>query len=236
MAERPKCPHTDSHFEDKDPATLLDIGRPAKLQFQEFAHPWLTRAQRSSESENWFEALIYLWVAFNAWLGLAVTDRDYSERDWYLWRCAALHPTFHQKLAESIASSRRLRETAHRFHSLSPIFKARALADEGIPPWGEWGVDEPRGEYRRRAFSRGLRNTDYSPSCFLDHQEDPNDLSALDPERIPNDWEHTLAGIYMVRCNLFHGGKSFLSSKDKDFVSMSFTILSSVWWGSIGDA
>jgi len=122
-----------------------------------------------------------------------------------------------------------------RFHSLWPIFKARALADEGISAWGTRGADESRSEYRKLVFSGSIGTRDFSPSCFLEHQDDCSDDQSIDPARIPLDWEHTLAAIYMVRCNLFHGGKSFLTAMDAKFVFLSYEILSAVWWGSVDD-
>jgi len=198
-----------------------------------FADPWLRRAARSAGHKKWFEALIYLWVSFNAWLGLAVEDRRYSENDSYLWKAAGQDPIFQQRFEQEMELNKEYGELVSRFHTLWPVFKARALADEGIAAWGEWGADEPRREYRARVLTHNIEHRDFLPSCFMEHQTDPTDFRSIDPERIPLDWEHTLAAIYMVRCNLFHGGKSFLSAKDKEFVSLSYTILSEVWWGAV---
>lgn len=50
-----------------------------------------------------------------------------------------------------------------------------------------------------------------------------------DENKMPIDWAHVLVSIYKVRCNLFHGGKSFLYESDKVFVELSFKILWEVW-------
>ena len=157
-----------------------------------FARPWLRRAERSARQENWFESLIYLWVSFNAWLGLAVEDRSYSENDNYLWKAAGQDPRFQERFAQVLASNNEYGELVGRFHSLWPIFKARALADEGIPAWGAWGADESRIEYQANVFAHDIDHWDFSPSCFVEHQKDPNDFQSIAPERIPLDWEHPL--------------------------------------------
>lgn len=236
MVETPHCPHTDSRFEGRDPSNLLAHQRPEENQFSLFARPWLRRAEQSADRENWFEALIYLWVSFNAWLGLAVQDRNRSENDSYLWKAAGLDPLFQQRFSQSFESINVYQDLVRGFHALWPVFKARALADEEVAAWGASGAEESRDQYRAQVFAHQLDRRDYSPSCFLDHQVNRSDLQSIEPERVPLDWEHTLAAIYMVRCNLFHGGKSFLSAKDQDFVSHSYRILSEVWWGAVRDA
>jgi hypothetical protein len=110
MAVVPRCPHPDSRFEAKGAAELLSINRPEDMQFSFLAEPWLKRAGVSAEKQEWFEALVCLRVTFNAWLGLVVTDRDYSKNDGYLWRTTALHPAFQHLFC---AANHRERE-AHR--------------------------------------------------------------------------------------------------------------------------
>jgi hypothetical protein len=227
------CPHADERFRGIDPSELLNLARPEENQFSYFAEPWLGRATSSSKSKSWFEALIYLWISFNAWMGLAVNDRKYSENDSYLWKSTTQYPNFIQRFSQQLESNRDFSTLVNEFRNIWPVFKVRALIDNKIPPWGMQDKDETRSQYRIMALSRNSDYHDFSPSCFLEHQINPNEIDSVQTDRIPLDWEHTLAGIYMVRCNLFHGGKSFLSSNDTIFVSMSYRILSNIWWGRI---
>jgi hypothetical protein len=233
---QPHCPHTDSRLNGNKPKELIDHHRPENSEFPIFAGPWLSRAKESAGACQWLEALIYLWVSFNAWLGLAINDRNYSDNDSYLWKAAGQDPDFVSLFDHSLQCDEEFAQDAHQFHELWPVFKARSLADLGIEAWGAWGSNEPRHDYRRRVFANGLDWRDYSPPCFLEHLNEPEALAGFYPGNVPLDWEHTLAAIYMVRCNLFHGGKSFLNAKDRKFVLLSYKLLSQVWWMRLCDA
>jgi hypothetical protein len=45
------------------------------------------------------------------------------------------------------------------------------------------------------------------PQCYLEH------------DAVPLDWGHTLAALYRVRCNLFHGEKARSSENDRVVVA-----------------
>ncbi len=185
MPETQYCPHNDSRLKGRDPSSLLAHRRPEDNQFSLFARPWLKRAEGSADQQDWFEALIYLWVSFNAWLGLAVEDTAYSENDSYLWKAAGQDPLFQQRFSRILEPSSEYSQLVNQFHALWPIFKARALADEGICPWGAWGANESRHQYRAEVFAHKIDYRDYSPSCFMDHQESLDDLQSIDPGTNP---------------------------------------------------
>ncbi|MDO8691418.1 MAG: hypothetical protein Q7R39_15655, partial [Dehalococcoidia bacterium] len=44
-------------------------------------------------------------------------------------------------------------------------------------------------------------------------------------EAIPLDWPHTLAALYRVRCNLFHGEKALDSENDGQVVAAALRAL-----------
>lgn len=57
----------------------------------------------------------------------------------------------------------------------------------------------------------------FAPRCYLEHDE------------VPLDWGHTLAALYRVRCNLFHGEKARSSENDQLVVARAYeTLLSFV--------
>jgi hypothetical protein len=53
--------------------------------------------------------------------------------------------------------------------------------------------------------------TAYAPQCWKRHHD------AKVP--VPLDWPHTLAALYRVRCNLFHGEKAAHSEMDQRIVA-----------------
>ena len=63
------------------------------------------------------------------------------------------------------------------------------------------------------------------------HQPSGTSPAGYNPQHVPLDWAHTLHAIYMVRCSLFHGGKSFRSGGDATFVELAAVLLCAVWPG-----
>jgi len=222
-------PGSHRDLRNSSPEDLLDRSLLNGTDFRYFAGPWVNRAGAASKEENWFEAMIYLWVTFNAWVSMVVSNHRYSEKDYYLWRAAGLDPQLDGHFEYLLATKDSFRNTVVEFRSLWPVFKVRALVDHGVEPWGAWGIPESRSEYRARCFSLNLRPSHYAPGCYRDHQ--PKGTSELggDPLNVPLDWSHVLGAIYRVRCNLFHGGKSFRNSRDQDFTRLAFSILFEVW-------
>jgi hypothetical protein len=47
----------------------------------------------------------------------------------------------------------------------------------------------------------------------------------MEHEHTPLDWGHTLAALYRVRCNLFHGEKARNSENDRLVVSAAYDTL-----------
>ncbi|MDP2859377.1 MAG: hypothetical protein Q8P50_15575 [Bacillota bacterium] len=207
---------------------LLDRALLRRQEYLVVADPWLRRSRASAEKGRHFESLIYLWVTFNAWLGEVVANRDLTERDSYLVAAAGRDPLLNRAFKQRLADEVDFADSCEQFRGLWPVLKTRALTDLGIPPWSG---EEQRRPYVRRAIRAGLRSSDYRPSCATDHSP----TESFDPSAIPLDWPHLLDAIYGVRCNLFHGGKSFLNPEDTRFVQLSHQILRAVWCdGDIG--
>lgn len=189
---------------------------------------WVRRSRRALHREQYFEALIYSWISFNAWVGRVVVDRDKSNRDSFLVASAAMDESLSTRFGDLLRDGGRAAEAARRFHRLWPVFKARSLSDHEIRFWQ--GLEyESRTAFRTQCFRRRPRKSDFSPSCFLHHQPRGTSLAAYDPEHVPLDWVHTVHAIYMVRCSLFHGGKSFRHGGDAEFVKLAAVLLCAVW-------
>ena len=103
------------------------------------------------------------------------------------------------------------RETATAFHAFWPIFKAQKIrrGRHHAPSGSE------RAAIVEHYLACGLR--DYEPECWESHR----DVG----EPVPLDWPHTLAVIYRVRCNLFHGEKSAHSEMDRAIVRSAYLTL-----------
>ena len=191
-----------------------------------FTHPWLRKADQAAADNEWFEAFICLWVVFNAWSSHVVADREQSEDDTYLWQAACLDSELASRFEKLLRDGGSFRNCAESFWAIWPVFKVRTLVDHGIGPW-DW--EDSRRDYRATCFQKKLNIGDFGPQCYLDHQLQDAHTNGGDPLRVPLDWRHSLAAIYKVRCNLFHGGKSFLNSGDIRFCEFAYRILDSVW-------
>jgi hypothetical protein len=57
----------------------------------------------------------------------------------------------------------------------------------------------------------------FEPACWKRHMDEGGS--------IPMDWPHTLAALYRVRCNLFHGEKAPYSEIDRTIVRAALRVL-----------
>jgi hypothetical protein len=175
------------------------------------------------------EAFIYLWVTFNAWIAIVVAETRCNEEDGYLWRAAGLDLQLSTRFDELKTTDNLFQAKVKEFQELWPIFKVHTLVDKGIESWGAWGSNESRADYRIKCFRHDLERSDYSPRCYEEHQTDDVRVTGGSPSNVLADWAHTLSAIYQVRCNLFHGGKSFVNTKDMNFTRLAYNILFDVW-------
>ena len=200
----------------------------ADRKFWDVTDDWIGRSRRALHDQEYFEALIYSWISFNAWAGRVVVDRDKSNRDRFLVASAAMDELLATRFRRLLRADGRAAEAARRFRCLWPVFKARSLSDHEIGYWRSLRY-ESRTAFRTRCFDRELRKSDWAPSCFLFHQPDGTRRAEYNPELVPLDWAHTLHAIYMVRCSLFHGGKSFRYGGDAEFVELAAVLVCAVW-------
>lgn len=214
----------------KKVARLVDP-RHADRTFWYFARDWIRRAHRRPsrlEQENEFEGFIYLWVVFNGWASTILDNADKSDNDRYLIAALAVDPEFNEHFQQLQVMNADFRRNCAELAALMPIFRVRTLQKLDIPGWR----NEPRNEYVRSVLHRpngAPKNTSYAPSCFLKHEHESHEEQNVNWIGAPNDWPHTINTIYMIRCNLFHGGKSYDSEVDRILVGHAFHILWDFW-------
>lgn len=171
---------------------------------------WYEHADGGARGEKGdsFESFIYLWIAFNAWAACVTGE----ERD-TAWRDALVEDrTLCTRFDELAAGDSQLAAAAGRFRALWPIFKVEELRRLEVDYW--LGDDLQRSERAARFQDAGARQ--FEPRCWAEHHAS---------EEKPLDWAHTLAALYRVRCNLFHGDKMRNSENDRHVVDMAYATL-----------
>jgi hypothetical protein len=203
------CPELVRH---RRAITSFDLYRFHRLHLdgQRLISGWFKRAwdMRDCEAEEGFEPFIFLWLAFNGWAA-CVSGRDMDRE----WRDAlALNPTIQGDFARLVADSESsVAVYALEFHRTWPIFKAQAIRRQGVYVGHEWSRQEVIEHYLSNGINR------FEPQCGMRHRAEETE--------IPLDWPHTLAALYRVRCNLFHGEKAAHSEMDQLIVANAFRVL-----------
>lgn len=198
--------------------------------FSIVASAYLDRAYRPDP----FESFIFLWVFFNAWTARLVKEHPFVDvtQDAYQVGAARLDERLKNRFQDLLQDDPDFRRQAEEFRNLWPIFEIRKLEDlkdehgQPIGFWREVWPDEGRKSYVSKVM--GVAHAQYgqelpkrflAPACYTTH----------DPRPFPLDWNHALAAIYQVRCNLFHGGKNFRNEGQVLIVQMARDILLKVW-------
>lgn len=169
---------------------------------------WFEKAHAAMIADDeCFEAFIFAWFAVNGWAACVTgKDRD-SEYIRALLRSSEITNQF-QVLFDSDAM---FRIAALEFQKYWPIFKAQDIRRAGHRS----PVQADRPAVVRHYFDRNLQA--FEPQCWKFHMDAGED--------VPLDWPHTLAAIYRVRCNLFHGEKSAHSEMDREIVRTALLVL-----------
>jgi hypothetical protein len=193
-----------------------------------FVSSWMRkfRDRGSNEEDPGFERFIFLWVSVNAWASMAVPDQVRNHEDAYLVHSMAQDPEMNRHF-EALLENTKFHADATQLAALGPVFQVLWLRNHGVTSW-QLDSDESRAQYVSRVFAqdpfhRPKQNVfpAFAPACALTHQSDS--------QPIPTDWPHLLHMIYQIRCNLFHGGKTYESAVDQQFVDLAFRILWAVW-------
>jgi hypothetical protein len=104
-----------------------------------------------------------------------------------------------------------LANVASEFREIWPVFKASDIRGRGL---AAQSIGRKRHEVVQMYLSNEIR---HEPECYQWH------LSLQ--EDIPLDWTHTLALLYRVRNNLFHGEKGMHLEMDRLVVSRALPVL-----------
>jgi hypothetical protein len=116
-----------------------------------------------------------------------------------------------QKFRDFSESDEEFRRHLTSFANCWPIFEVKELRSKGIQR--DYAGD--RARTIRRYLNEGA--TKFEPQCWEEHFKKGEEPSA--------DWPHTLAAIYRVRCNLFHGEKAVSSEMDQEVVGTALRTL-----------
>ena len=187
-----------------------------------FAETWIKKF-RDTHEDNFAEKFIYLWVTVNAWTSMCVPDITKNHEDAYLIHSMASDPKFLDRFSRLSTNNKVFKSKVDKFISLAPVFQVLWLRNNHIPAWN---MNESREDYVKQAriqnpYHQGQRYPAFAPACAFEHF-DSN-------ESVPADWPHLIHMIYQVRCNLFHGGKSYDSMRDRHFIELAYFILWSMW-------
>jgi len=190
-----------------------DLSRYTTLQPQgkRLISDWFNRARNMQRlpDENHFEAFICLWISFNGWAA-CITDLD-SDREWL--DALMLSQKIQQDFAQFVSNPNTVtHQKMQNFYHFWPVFKAQSIRRQS--------VDIVEGQGNRQAvvaryFQAGINK--FEPQCWQRHIRENS--------AAPMDWPHTLAVIYRVRCNLFHGDKAIHSEMNHLIVSAAFQTL-----------
>ena len=196
--------------EQAGPATRIHLNRFQTLHpdGQRLVRGWFEKAHAAMDGDaECFEAFIFAWFAVNGWAA-CVTGKD---RDADYIRALQRSTELTEKFQASLADNPQLQTAASEFQRFWPIFKAQDIRRAGHRS----PVAADRPAVVQHYFDCDLRV--FEPQCWKSHQDAG--------EAVPLDWPHTLAAIYRVRCNLFHGEKSAHSEMDREIVRTALVVL-----------
>lgn len=214
MGEKPDCGQLTALAGD-----MQALNRPAEnTELWDFIRSWLRRFEKT-DGDKAAERFICLWAAVMAWAAKGAPDIGRSGDQDYLNHCLARD----QKLAERFANlykiDREFHKKVDRFLAAAPVFQTAWLQKNAFP---EWEPAQDRRAYVEKtlaALPAGV--TPFAPACSRDH--------LLAGEALPADWPHAFSLIAQVRRNLFHGGKNYKTSSERQFLEPAMAILWEVW-------
>lgn len=195
-------------------------------EIERFAKTWI-RKFRETHEDNFAEKFIYLWVTVNAWASMCVPDATKNHEDAYLIHSMASDQEFLERFSRLINENKEFKTKVDELVSLAPIFQVLWMRNNRIAPWdmeAERREDYVKSLKTQNPYNKGRDGIQYpafAPVCAFEHF----DLN----EPVPPDWPHVLHMIYQIRCNLFHGGKSYDSQRDRRFIELAYSILWSIW-------
>jgi len=178
---------------------------------KELIRRWVKEARQSYRGRQHFEAFIYAWIGFNAWASCCCSG---VERDSWMLHMLMLDEGLNANFEHLLADGS-LGDTAKHFANQWPIFKASALSDESRQAVS----DTTDRTDVVQIFAQQRPPVERAPGCLDRHEG-----------QVPADWPHTLAALYRVRNNLFHGQKANFRPRDAAIVKDAVAILLPITW------
>jgi len=186
-----------------------------------YAHPrpgakkliqrWVEGARRSYRARQHFEAFIYAWIGFNAWASCCCSG---VERDSWMLHMLMLDEGLDADFGHLVTDGS-LGNAARHFANQWPIFKASALSDES-----RRGISDTTDRADVvQIYAQQRPPVERAPGCLNRHEH-----------QVPADWPHTLAALYRVRNNLFHGQKATFRPRDEAIVKDAVEVLLPITW------
>ncbi len=170
---------------------------------------WLEKAieKQDAAPEDSFEPFIYAWLSFNGWAA-CITNED---RDSCYMQKLIADARHQEQFLAMLKDDQVFIESASAFASMWPIFSVKKLRDQNI--------NTPASVDRASVVQHYLDKeaSYFEPQCWQKHHDCKKPC--------PCDWPHTIAAIYRVRCNLFHGEKAAYSPVDQNIVQAAFRVL-----------
>ena len=213
-----RCKELADNIGNKSAGQLVDrllLSEKLGYEFRDRVSHWKELALQNAQRSDHLSAFVYLWIPFNAWAAAVVKDRNSAEKDWPLIQAVGFDGAMGSRFVGLFCRPGLFRNNVEHFGIRWPIFKVRALQELGLGSSMDY---QSRDQFRKECLSKLHNSKDYQPRCFISHK-------CAGP---PLDWPHTLAAIYQVRCNLFHGGKAF-EAEDRQFCQYAYEILKSMW-------
>jgi hypothetical protein len=183
---------------------------------REIISRWAKRADHSLTARpgNYFEPFIYAWIAFNGWAACC----SKKERDREIILTLSADRELQTDFQVLCGRDENVNAAADAFRELWPILKAIQLRERGLLR-GTSGLPRRDVVQEYLAADRRWRSQQATPRRPIERAPECHERHWDAHERIPLDWPHTLAAIYRVRCNLFHGEKADRSEMDKLIVA-----------------
>jgi hypothetical protein len=179
---------------------------------------WFERAEHSlrRRPDHYFEPFIYGWIAFNGWASCCSKE----ERDMAIIRSLGSDRRLCTEFIAMRENNDQFTEALDEFHEQWPILKAIQLRERGL-------LRQTTGRPRRELIDEYLtadrqwcvaRAAEASPPRPIIREPDCHQRHWDAGQVVPKDWPHTLAALYRVRCNLFHGEKADHTEMDRRIV------------------
>lgn len=198
------CPYTSPSDRSLD----LELFQRLHFDGRNLIHQWHRHAEAQRSGGNVFEGFIFLWIAFNGF-GSCVTQ---EEKDWKIIKKIRNCPDLRRRFADLRATDNEFAGKLDDFSKYWPIFKVQDLRRLKLLYY-----DPPSREEQIARYLAADEQPEHEPSCFQWHRDRG--------ERVPMDLPHTMATIYRVRCNLFHGEKALETEMDRRIVAGALEVL-----------